>query len=51
MRATGALMRAQPEAMQTMLRLVQERSGSVAEVLLANGVSESTRQKLVAKLH
>jgi len=51
MRATGALMRAQPEAMQTMLRLVQERSGSVAEVLLANGVSESIREKLVAKLH
>jgi hypothetical protein len=44
-------MRAQPEAMQTMLRLVQERSGSVAEVLLAQGVSDLMKQKLVAKLH
>jgi len=51
MRATGALMRAQPAAMETMLDLVEARSGSVTQVLEAAGLDSGVMAGLIAKHH
>jgi protein-tyrosine phosphatase len=49
MRATGALMRAEPQAMETMLRVVSESAQSVEQVLEDAGLTNETKQRLIAK--
>jgi protein-tyrosine phosphatase len=51
MRASGALMRAQPAAMETMLDVVGKKSGSVTQVLEAAGLDSGVMAGLIAKHH